>query len=325
MEKLIESIKKKESIDIPYGKLILIYNEAKVHYDSMLIYPPYFSIQFLPNEGLNPTDFDIPKSTEWGSFANINDEIKFIPDAELIEILNAPFYGLQPAPIKIQKTFRNEIEFKETLLQEQKIVKEKKVKKKKTKVNSDKPKDTKVKADIDKKEKKQPKKQKLIIDNIENDDESRKPITEKKKGKKNLVPLLIIILLILSGGGYYYYENYLSIKNNDFELLLDKKLDYAILSESLIELLNTQLKNDTLRYFLIVASEKNKKVAQKESAHYSSMGFSPFILYDSLVKRYRVALDSFNCRDTIDETKLDEVKARYRKDAWILKKRIGDG
>lgn len=50
------------------------------------------------------------------------------------------------------------------------------------------------------------------------------------------------------------------------------------------------------------------------------MGFSPFILYDSLVKRYRVALDSFNCRDTIlMKTKLDEVKARYRKDAWILK------
>lgn len=48
MEKLIESIKKQESIEIPYGKLILIYNEAKVHYDSMLIYPPYFSIQFYP-------------------------------------------------------------------------------------------------------------------------------------------------------------------------------------------------------------------------------------------------------------------------------------
>jgi len=108
MDDIIELIKKQGFVNIPFGKLNLVYNEAKVHYDSMLIYPPYYSIDFIANEGLDTSDFISPKYNEWGSFVNINNKIQYIPDAELIEKLNAPFYGLQPVPIKIHKSIKTE-------------------------------------------------------------------------------------------------------------------------------------------------------------------------------------------------------------------------
>ena len=83
---------------------------------------------------------------------------------------------------------------------------------------------------------------------------------------------------------------------------------------------------DTMRYYLIIASKTTIDAAKKESVHYSSFGFSPVILYDSIIKRYRVAIDSFGSRDTVlMKTKLEEVRAKYKKDAWIMKKRIGNG
>jgi len=108
MDDIIELIKKQGFVNIPFGSLNLVYNEAKVHYDSMLIYPPYYSIDFIANEGLDTSDFISPKYNEWGSFVNINNKIQYIPDAELIEKLNAPFYGLQPVPIKIHKSIKTE-------------------------------------------------------------------------------------------------------------------------------------------------------------------------------------------------------------------------
>ena len=108
MDDIIELIKKQGFVNIPFGSLNLVYNEAKVHYDSMLIYPPYYSIDFIANEGLDTSDFISPKYNEWGSFVNIDNKIQYIPDAELIEKLNAPFYGLQPVPIKIYKSLKTE-------------------------------------------------------------------------------------------------------------------------------------------------------------------------------------------------------------------------
>ena len=81
-----------------------------------------------------------------------------------------------------------------------------------------------------------------------------------------------------------------------------------------------------MRYYLIIASKTNINSAKKESTHYSSFGFSPIILYDSIIKRYRVAIDSFGSQDTVMmKTKLEEIRAKYKNDAWIMKKRIGNG
>lgn len=350
MEDIIELIKKQGFVDIPFGRLELVYNEAKVHYDNMLIYPPYYSIEFIANSQLNPSDFTNPQYNEWGSFVNIDNEIKYIPDAELIEKLNADFYGLQPVPISIKKTILKEntdvvnedkkdsvIDDKANLKKskektskvkapKEKAPKEKKKKSEKTVKIASHPKE-KVKKD---KPSKPPKIKKSKIKEQSNtniDNSINEQNIKKAKKRKNKTPIFITILLIivLAGGGYYYYQNYINI-NNDKILPLNEKLNYQELALVINKNLNQLSQFDTMRYYLIIASKTTKKAAQKESAQYSSLGFSPIILYDSIINRYRVAIDSFSSQDTmIMKTKLEEVRAKYRKDAWILKKRIGDG
>ncbi len=341
MDDIIELIKKQGFVNIPFGSLNLVYNEAKVHYDSMLIYPPYYSIDFIANEGLDTSDFISPKYNEWGSFVNIDNKIQYIPDAELIEKLNAPFYGLQPIPIKIHKSLKtktdNSIKDKNKdssidntsnlkKVKEQKISekspKEKKEKVKKQKIISSPPKET-------VKKKKTPKTKKIEAKE-QPTSTTENPIIEldknKKKKSKHKTPIIItVFILILVAGGAYYYENYINVPNENF-LPLNSKLDYKELSIVLEQKLYQRPQFDTMRYYLIIASKTTMNSAKKESAHYSSFGFSPVILYDSIIKRYRVAIDSFGSRDTVlMKTKLEEVRAKYREDAWIMKKRIGNG
>jgi len=341
MDDIIELIKKQGFVNIPFGSLNLVYNEAKVHYDSMLIYPPYYSIDFIANEGLDASDFISPKYNEWGSFVNIDNKIQYIPDAELIEKLNAPFYGLQPVPIKIHKSIKtetdnsNEDKNKDSRIDntanhtkvEQKNNIEKSPQEKKEKVKKQKnitsPPKEKIKKDTTPKAKKvKAKEQSSSTAENPNIEETA---SKKKKNKYKLPIFIAVFILILLAGGAYYYENYINISNENF-LPLNNKLDYKELSIVLEQKLYQLPQFDTMRYYLIIASKTTMNSAKKESAHYSSFGFSPVILYDSIIKRYRVAIDSFGSRDTVlMKTKLEEVRAKYREDAWIMKKRIGNG
>lgn len=339
MDDIIELIKKQGFVSIPFGKLNLVYNEAKVHYDSMLIYPPYYSIDFIANEKLDTSDFISPKYNEWGSFVNIDNKIQYIPDAEIIEKLNAPFYGLQPVPIKIHKSIKtetdnsNEDKNKDSRIDNtanltkveqknniEKSPQEKREKVKKQKNISSSPKE-KIKKDTTPKAKKVKAKE-------QSSSTAENPIIEvtDSKKKKNKLPIYItIFILILLAGGAYYYENYINISNENF-LPLNNKLNYKELAIVVEKKLYQMPQFDTMRYYLIIASKPTINSAKKESARYSSLGFSPIILYDSIIKRYRVAIDSFGSRDTVlMKTKLEEVRAKYRRDAWILKKRIGNG
>lgn len=341
MDDIIELIKKQGFVNIPFGSLNIVYNEAKVHYDSMLIYPPYYSIDFIANEGLDISDFISPKYNEWGSFVNIDNIIQYIPDAELIEKLNAPFYGLQPVPIKIHKSIKtetdnsNEDKNKDSSIDNtanltkveqknniEKSPQEKREKVKKQKNISSSPKE-KIKKDTTPKAKKvKAKEQSSSTAENPNIEETA---SKKKKNKYKLPIFITIFILILLAGGAYYYENYINISNENF-LPLNNKLDYKELSIVLEQKLYQLPQFDTMRYYLIIASKTTMNSAKKESAHYSSFGFSPVILYDSIIKRYRVAIDSFGSRDTVlMKTKLEEVRAKYRRDAWIMKKRIGNG
>lgn len=341
MDDIIELIKKQGFVNIPFGSLNLVYNEAKVHYDSMLIYPPYYSIDFIANEGLDISDFISPKYNEWGSFVNIDNIIQYIPDAELIEKLNAPFYGLQPVPIKIHKSIKtetdnsNEDKNKDSRIDntanltkvEQKNNIEKSPQEKREKVKKQKNITSPPKEKI--KKEKTPKAKKVKAKE-QSSSTAENPIIEvtdskKKKNKYKLPIFITIFILILLAGGAYYYENYINISNENF-LPLNNKLDYKELSIVLEQKLYQRPQFDTMRYYLIIASKTTMNSAKKESAHYSSFGFSPVILYDSIIKRYRVAIDSFGSRDTVlMKTKLEEVRAKYREDAWIMKKRIGNG
>ena len=339
MDDIIELIKKQGFVNIPFGKLNLVYNEAKVHYDSMLIYPPYYSIDFIANEGLDTSDFISPKYNEWGSFVNINNKIQYIPDAELIEKLNAPFYGLQPVPIKIHKSIKtetdnsNEDKNKDSSIDntanhtkvEQKNNIEKSPQEKKEKVKKPKNISSPPKEKIKKEKTPKAKKVKAKEQSSSTAENPIIEVTDSKK-KKNKLPIYItIFILILVAGGTYYYENYINIPNEKF-LPLNNKLDYKELSIVLEQKLYQLPQFDTMRYYLIIASKTTMNSAKKESVHYSSFGFSPVILYDSIIKRYRVAIDSFGSRDTVlMKTKLEEVRAKYKKDAWIMKKRIGNG
>jgi hypothetical protein len=341
MDDIIELIKKQGFVNIPFGKLNLVYNEAKVHYDSMLIYPPYYSIDFIANEKLDTSDFISPKYNEWGSFVNIDNKIQYIPDAELIEKLNAPFYGLQPVPIKIHKSIKTETDNsikdknKDTTIDSttnfkkvkrgknlEKAPQEKKEKlKKQEKISS--PTKEKVKKEKTSKTKKiKVKDQPAFLEEspiIELDENT------KKKGKHKTLIVIIVFILILVAGGVYYYENYINISNEKF-LPLNDKLNYKELAIVVEQKLYQLPQFDTMRYYLIIASKPSINSAKKESARYSSLGFSPIILYDSIIKRYRVAVDSFSSRDTVlMNTKLEEIRTKYKKDAWILKKRIGNG
>jgi hypothetical protein len=342
----IELIKTQGFVDIPFGRLELVYNEAKVHYDNMLIYPPYYSIEFIANPQLNPSDFTNPQYNEWGSFVNIDNEIKYIPDAELIEKLNADFFGLQPVPISIKKSIFKENtsevdkDKKDSVTKDkanlkkgkEKTIKEKAPKEKHKKIENSENiafhTEEKVKKD---KPSKPPKTKKSKIKeqsnaNINIDNSINEQGIKKEKKRKSKTPIFITILLIivLAGGGYYY-QNYINITKEKI-VPLNEKLNYQELALVINKNLNQQFQLDTMRYYLIIASKTTKKAAQKESAQYSSLGFSPIILYDSIINRYRVAIDSFSSQDTIImKTKLEEVRAKYRKDAWILKKRIGDG
>jgi len=341
MDDIIELIKKQGFVNIPFGKLNLVYNEAKVHYDSMLIYPPYYSIDFIANEGLDTSDFISPKYNEWGSFVNIDNKIQYIPDAELIEKLNAPFYGLQPVPIKIYKSLKTETnnskeeKNKDSILDntanhtkvEQKNNIEKSSQEKKEKVKKQKnitspPKEKIKKEKTPKAKKVKAKEQSSSTAENPNIEETA---SKKKKNKYKLPIFIAVFILILLAGGAYYYENYINVPNENF-LPLNSKLDYKELSIVLEQKLYQRPQFDTMRYYLIIASKTTMNSAKKESAHYSSFGFSPVILYDSIIKRYRVAIDSFGSRDTVlMKTKLEEVRAKYREDAWIMKKRIGNG
>lgn len=341
MDDIIELIKKQGFVNIPFGSLNLVYNEAKVHYDSMLIYPPYYSIDFIANEGLDTSDFISPKYNEWGSFVNIDNKIQYIPDAELIEKLNAPFYGLQPVPIKIYKSLKTETnnskeeKNKDSILDntanhtkvEQKNNIEKSSQEKKEKVKKQKnitspPKEKIKKEKTPKAKKVKAKEQSSSTAENPNIEETA---SKKKKNKYKLPIFIAVFILILLAGGAYYYENYINVPNENF-LPLNSKLDYKELSIVLEQKLYQRPQFDTMRYYLIIASKTTMNSAKKESAHYSSFGFSPVILYDSIIKRYRVAIDSFGSRDTVlMKTKLEEVRAKYKKDAWIMKKRIGNG
>jgi len=341
MDDIIELIKKQGFVNIPFGKLNLVYNEAKVHYDSMLIYPPYYSIDFIANEKLDTSDFISPKYNEWGSFVNIDNKIQYIPDAEIIEKLNAPFYGLQPVPIKIHKSLKTETDNsikdknKDTTLDSkanlkkvkqkknlEKAPKEKKEKlKKQEKISS--PTKEKVKKEKTSKTKKIKVKDKPVF--IEENPIIGLDENTKKKTKHKTLIVIIVFILILVAGGAYYYENYINISNEKF-LTLNDKLNYKELSTVVEQKLYQLPQFDTMRYYLIIASKTTINSAKKESARYNSLGFSPIILYDSIIKRYRVAIDSFSSRDTIlMNTKLEEIRTKYKKDAWILKKRIGNG
>ena len=341
MDDIIELIKKQGFVNIPFGSLNIVYNEAKVHYDSMLIYPPYYSIDFIANEGLDASDFISPKYNEWGSFVNIDNKIQYIPDAELIEKLNAPFYGLQPVPIKIHKSIKtetdnsNEDKNKDSRIDntanltkvEQKNNIEKSPQEKREKVKKQKNITSPPKEKI--KKEKTPKAKKVKAKE-QSSSTAENPIIEvtdskKKKNKYKLPIFIAVFILILLAGGAYYYENYINVPNENF-LPLNSKLDYKELSIVLEQKLYQLPQFDTMRYYLIIASKTTMNSAKKESAHYSSFGFSPVILYDSIIKRYRVAIDSFGSRDTVlMKTKLEEVRAKYKKDAWIMKKRIGNG
>ncbi|MDN5355082.1 MAG: hypothetical protein PWQ43_24 [Rikenellaceae bacterium] len=341
MDDIIELIKKQGFVNIPFGRLNLVYNEAKVHYDSMLIYPPYYSIDFIANEELDTFDFISPKYNEWGSFVNIDNKIQYIPDAELIEKLNASFYGLQPVPIKIHKSLKAEIDNsikdknKDTTIDStanlkkvkqkkniEKNPKEKKEKLKKQEKISLPTKEKVKKEKISKTKKIKVKDQPVFLEEnpiIEIDDNS------KKKSKHKTLIVIIVFILILVAGGAYYYENYINISNEKF-LPLNDKLNYKELAIVVEQKLYQLPQFDTMRYYLIIASKTTINSAKKESARYNSLGFSPIILYDSIIKRYRVAIDSFSSRDTIlMNTKLEEIRTKYKKDAWILKKRIGNG
>lgn len=341
MDDIIELIKKQGFVSIPFGKLNLVYNEAKVHYDSMLIYPPYYSIDFIANEKLDTSDFISPKYNEWGSFVNIDNKIQYIPDAEIIEKLNAPFYGLQPVPIKIHKSLKTETDNsikdknKDTTLDSKANLKKVKQKKNLEKAPKEKKEKLKKQEKISSPTKEKVKKEKTSkTKKIKVEDKqaflSENPIIElaentKKKSKHKTLIVFIVFILILVAGGVYYYENYINVPNENF-LPLNSKLDYKELSIVLEQKLYQRPQFDTMRYYLIIASKTTMNSAKKESAHYSSFGFSPVILYDSIIKRYRVAIDSFGSRDTVlMKTKLEEVRAKYREDAWIMKKRIGNG
>jgi len=341
MDDIIELIKKQGFVSIPFGKLNLVYNEAKVHYDSMLIYPPYYSIDFIANEKLDTSDFISPKYNEWGSFVNIDNKIQYIPDAEIIEKLNAPFYGLQPVPIKIHKSLKTETDNsikdknKDTTLDSKANLKKVKQKKNLEKAPKEKKEKLKKQEKISSPTKEKVKKEKTSkTKKIKVEDKqaflSENPIIElaentKKKSKHKTLIVFIVFILILVAGGVYYYENYINISNENF-LPLNDKLNYKELAIVVEKKLYQMPQFDTMMYYLIIASKPTINSAKKESARYSSLGFSPIILYDSIIKRYRVAVDSFSSRDTVlMNTKLEEIRTKYKKDAWILKKRIGNG